>query len=410
MNAWTLPGLVAVVVGAFAGAPGVMLVGLVAVLVGGLRSLWSRFGLRRITYERHLGTDRAVWGDEIGLDVVVWNRKPLPLAWLQAEDQVDEGVTIRERPVVRGDRTDRAVLTHTWTLAWYERVVRHLHIVADHRGSFSLHGVRLRVADLFARDVAVEERPYRQTYVVRPRSVPVRREDLDRAPIGARRARASLFHDPALFSGVRPYQPGDPLRSVHWKATARLGAPVSKRFDPSRDREILLALDVQTVEGPYWNLVHDDDLSEALCVVAASLARAALAEGSACGLAAAGFSGVRERIAYLAPSGGAGQLGRISDTLARLSVNASAPFERLLSSLAHRISPGATLVTISALDPAGFLPVLRRLARSGFHVRHVVIGPHADAWARRVREAGIAANIAELQPDWRTADALVVVG
>ena len=73
--------------------------------------------------------------------------------------------------------------------------------------------------------------------------------------MGTRRARQGLQEDPALFAGVRPFQPGDSRRRLHWRATARVGQPVSKKFEPSTIRETLIALDVQTTDAAYWVMV-----------------------------------------------------------------------------------------------------------------------------------------------------------
>ena len=41
-----------------------------------------RYGLGAIVVDRRLSTDRAVWGDEVALDVEVWNQKLLPVPLL----------------------------------------------------------------------------------------------------------------------------------------------------------------------------------------------------------------------------------------------------------------------------------------------------------------------------------------
>ena len=148
-------GAILIVAGALAAAPGLLLVGAMTVLTAWLARLWSRRGLSGVTYERRLRHDRAVWGDVVPLDLVVTNGKLLPLAWLKAEDFLTEGTVISERAVVRSDRPGYALLENTWTFASYERVVRHLHLVADHRGLYRLGPVRLSVADLFARDALI---------------------------------------------------------------------------------------------------------------------------------------------------------------------------------------------------------------------------------------------------------------
>ena len=46
------------------------------------------------------------------------------------------------------------------------------------------------------------------------------------------------------FSEVRPYQPGDDVRSIDWKRTARMGFPFVKLFHEERDLTVFFAVDV----------------------------------------------------------------------------------------------------------------------------------------------------------------------
>ncbi len=46
------------------------------------------------------------------------------------------------------------------------------------------------------------------------------------------------------FSEVRPYEPGDEIRSIDWNVTARMGHPYVKRFVEERDLTVFLAVDV----------------------------------------------------------------------------------------------------------------------------------------------------------------------
>src|SRR6185369_11073619 len=134
-------------------------------------------------------------------------------------------------------------------------------------------------------------------FLVWPRTVPtdtVHRRDRWG---GTDRALAGLSEDPSRFAGIREYSPGDPFRRVHARASARLGRPVVKVFEPSRDREVLIALDVQTVNGRAWETIWDTDEVESLFVVAASIARSLAGERSAFGLAAAGYHGAESRFA-----------------------------------------------------------------------------------------------------------------
>jgi uncharacterized protein (DUF58 family) len=48
------------------------------------------------------------------------------------------------------------------------------------------------------------------------------------------------------FAEVRPYQPGDDIRSLDWKVTARTGEPYTKLFREERERPVLLAVDLRS--------------------------------------------------------------------------------------------------------------------------------------------------------------------
>ncbi|HEV2844402.1 MAG TPA: DUF58 domain-containing protein, partial [Thermoanaerobaculia bacterium] len=46
------------------------------------------------------------------------------------------------------------------------------------------------------------------------------------------------------FAEVRPYQPGDDVRTIDWNVTARMGAPFVKKYVEERDLTIFLVVDV----------------------------------------------------------------------------------------------------------------------------------------------------------------------
>jgi uncharacterized protein (DUF58 family) len=393
--------------GIFLEVPVAVILSIVVLMIEAVRQVWTRFGLSGVSYRRRLERDRIGWGEEIPVTVEIWNRKRLPLAWLRADDAATHGVVIRERALALG-RTGSAVLRNVWTLAPFERVTRLFHVSADRRGVFELGPVELSVGDLFGGQAAAEGRRDVERFLVRPRTVPAavlqRRDTLG----GADRARFGLTEDPSRFAGIRDYAPGDPLRRIHPRASARLGRPVVKRFEPSRDREVLLALDVQIAAGPSLDTALDVEEVESLFVVAASLARSLALERAAFGLAAAGYHGAESRYAYVPVSEAPGQAERIFDVLARLSSHPSASFESLVGMILRVVRPGTTVVVVTARDPSPYLAHLRRLERAGCPVVVMACGPGGAADAARARSAGLAARSARLDGPWRTAGRLAM--
>ena len=209
---------------------------------------------------------------------------------------------------------------------------------------------------------------------------------------------------------MRPFQAGDSLRRVHWRATARLGMPVSRRYEPARGREVMLAVDVQTLPGPHWQMTWDEPSFESLCIAAASLTRELLDGGASVGLAAASFAGSPQRFAWLPPQASVSQLPRAGQLLARIGPVSSGPLSALLSWLPYRVTPGSGIVLLTSRDPSEHLAALRRLARIGYRVELMAIGPEAESHARTARLAGLPASSGQVLPRWEDPNAFAVAG
>ena len=73
-------------------------------------------------------------------------------------------------------------------------------------------------------------------------------------PAWARPARArqmGLYHAPLKGRGMeyaesRPYQPGDDVRALDWRLTARSGKPLTKLFREERERPVFIAIDLRS--------------------------------------------------------------------------------------------------------------------------------------------------------------------
>ena len=52
------------------------------------------------------------------------------------------------------------------------------------------------------------------------------------------------------FEEVRPYLPGDEIRSIDWNVTARMGQPFVKRFIEERQLTLMLMADVSASQPP----------------------------------------------------------------------------------------------------------------------------------------------------------------
>src|SRR4051794_11184299 len=170
MSLRLLGALGVILLGAVLGVPVVAVLGIVVVMLEVAHAIWARRGLRGVRYRRHLATHRMAWGDKIDLDVEVWNRKRLPLAWLRADDAISPGLAVEGQRSIETELFG-PTLRNSWTLAPFERVVRHLAVSAERRGVFTIGPVDVSVGDLFARQAAATELPDLDTITVWPRTV-----------------------------------------------------------------------------------------------------------------------------------------------------------------------------------------------------------------------------------------------
>jgi uncharacterized protein (DUF58 family) len=71
------------------------------------------------------------------------------------------------------------------------------------------------------------------------------------------------------FESVREYSPGDDIRQVNWRATARLGRPMSNQYRVERDRDIVCVLDIgRLMAAPIGSRTMLDAALDAVTVIA----------------------------------------------------------------------------------------------------------------------------------------------
>lgn len=353
--------------------------GAILLLALALSWLWGRYCLDRVEYTRAFSSPTVAFGEEVTLTVTVVNRKPLPLSWLEIDDEAPTTVDMVRGELAPSWKAQRALLQQILTLRWYERVTRRYRLRCRERGEQTFGPVELRSGDLFGlarRRLAV---PLRQTVLVYPRVVPVAPFGLpSRFPLGDARTTDRLLRDPLRVAGIRPYAPGDSIRQVHWKATARLGTPQVKTEDPSATLRVMLLLNVSTASRAWEGI--DTDLLELLICVAASLATHLTAGRAQIGLAANAMPPLTLGYTRLPASRSPRQLTAILTALARIRPLAATPFAGVLAAERRRLPAGATVALITALLDDAILDHATAYRVAGHPVLLVLVGD-------RMREA-----------------------
>jgi uncharacterized protein (DUF58 family) len=225
------------------------------------------------------------------------------------------------------------------------------------RGLYQLGDTGLLTGDPFGiYSVSITD-PAKATLMVMPPVVPL--PELEIIPggySGEGRPRPDAPERTVDASSVREYAPGDSLRLVHWKTTARYEKPYVRLFDgtPTGDWWILLDLQAESQAGSGANSTEEHGV-----ILAASLAERGLRDHREVGLLVNG-----KRLEWLPARGGTGQRWDILRTLALASPGKTSLGE-VLEHVRPSLSRDASLVIITPTDRLDWLARLPLLLRRG---------------------------------------------
>lgn len=213
-----------------------------------------------------------------------------------------------------------------------------------------------------------------------------------RSPLADQPDRTSLFVDQTAVVGVRPYEAGDPLSSIHWPATAGAGALLRKDFARASAHEVLVCLDLS--RDGYQRKGRPRVAEAAISVAASLLADAIVARRQQAGLAIArdrpGAMLDRERaeepvapVATWAIHGGDTHLHAMIDALARAELHDASAFGEVVRQATARAHAGVSVVAVTGEPDPALAGALALVRRRGLSVTVLSVGSGAG-WRSRV--------------------------
>ena len=379
-------------------------------------TLWARWSLAHLDYQRVLPEDHAFPGEDVPLTLRFVNRKPLPLTWLHVRDAFPETLVPdqagEERAFVPIGLPNVLGIDWRTSVAAYTRASRRLALRANARGLYQLGPATVRSGDplgLFP-EQRVDRTPSHMIVYPRTADLPLL-EIPSRRPYGEQKGGPRIFEDPARVAGLRDYQPSDPLRRIDWNATARVGRMQSRVYEPTTAHNLIVCLNTATLT-PAWS-GYVPELFERSITVAASIARRAHEQKFAVGLLAtstvvesltaadampdalhdaAREAGLRRETQLarrdparilggsirIPPARRTEQLVRVLEALALIGPFVLEPLSRLLDREEHRLQAGATLVVVTAVMPPDLADTIMRLHRRRYPM--LVLSTSGDLW------------------------------
>ncbi len=372
---WEFLFIVLMLVGLGLVSPFIMIVGIFGLFITIGARIWSRLSLEDVVYERELPDHAVFVGDEFDIEVRVTNAKPIPMPWLRIADTVPIGLEVMNGKMARSNSRAALELRESFNLAWYERVRLKYSVKALRRGYHQMGPAMLDSGDLFGmfpRNDTVAQPG--KGVVVYPQTVPLPDFEMPSGrPIGDNRAAVALWDDPNRPRGLRDYVPGDPIKTIDWKVTARLRQVLVRTFDPSVTQYAVVVMDVSTTS--YLFTGYSPRLLERAIVGATSIATRTMELGHRVGLVTNGVALRPGTRMVIPPSASPGQLASIMEALAMIRPVSPERIDRLLEREASWAVPfGATILIVSAVMSPDLMEVAERLAAKGHPVRAIYVG------------------------------------
>jgi uncharacterized protein (DUF58 family) len=276
------------------------------------------------------------------------------------------------------------VLISTFSLWLYQRVTRRYEITPTARGVWNFGPAFLRAGDPFGfldHEIPAPNPNGAASVIVLPIVAPLTAFGLPpRHPFGDINARQRFIDDPTQIVGARDYIPGDPLRQIHWKATARSATLQSKIYPPTTTHVLTIFMDSNTTQDPTFGI--DPTLLELGIAAAASVAAWATEHKFSVGVFTNGLpaasddeiANLEEAQAFMRvpPSHHPDQLGRILEALARIQPFFGGAMDTLLAREQKRLALGTTVIYVSAAAALSG-QTLQRLSRWQRHGHTVTL-------------------------------------
>jgi uncharacterized protein (DUF58 family) len=362
---WVLLAALALVLARATGTAAFAWVGYLMLAVWVAGALAVRLAARGLTAARQVSVDLIPYQGLATVEVTVRNGSRLPLIWLVAAESLPAGLPMTGLRGRVGPLRGRGAFSFRYTLH------------GARRGYYELGPVLLRSGDLFGLTHVERRAAAGHGITVFPRVVPITHVRLpSRRPAGQVRARQRVLEDPTQVIGVRPYQHGDGLRRVHWRATAHTGRLQSKLFEISAQVDNILVLNLRRADYP-GSPTEAEESAELAITAAASVARHTLDRRQRIGLLALGRDPAQPAATApirVDPGRDSAQLTAVLSALGRVDLGPAEDLVSVLEREKEGLSWGAMVVLITpVLTPEAVRSALG-LRSSGFDVKLALVG------------------------------------
>lgn len=197
--------------------------------------LQAYLSVRGLRVERIVPPSAQV-GDLVTVQITLWSEKAIRRPLVAVSDALPPGLPV-------GDRSPSLPIAPSFD----EPVRTQYRFRPLKRGRFRWSGLSVEGTDVLGLVTKLRNYPTATTeMVVLPRPIPCLVELPVAGGWGVSEAESGQTRGAGIEPrGIREYRPGDPLRHVHWRSTARTGRVVVKEFEAGSQATVALLIDRQ---------------------------------------------------------------------------------------------------------------------------------------------------------------------
>lgn len=301
-------------------------------------------------------TDRAVEGDSIELIEVVEQRGKLPLPWLTLKFQISRDIHLPDSS--NASVTDYYNREDIFSIKRDQKITRRLPAICAKRGFHRVHSVDLLSTDMLMAKKLVWNIGGKSHVTVYPKMTDIPElHHRVRSIMGDFVVRTALNQDPFFFKGLRDYVPGDSVRHVNWRATARTDELVVNEFDYTSSKYATVWLNIDNDYNWIDHNIHEESIR-----IAASLIDTLIADGIPVGLRSNAADIVTGDRIFLSPGNSPEHCDNCMTALARIQLEKDPPpLLGYFDELTGAKSSDELIIIISSYQSPELIEKLRQL-------------------------------------------------
>ncbi len=332
--------------------------------------LTCRSSVRKISGFQRIKQYKFETGEDIKIETVIDNDSIFIIPYLELKDKTFE---------VYGEGTDFSVLT----IGPWKRKREVRDITIKYRGVYSLGPIELLIQDALRIFTWTRKIESGKSFKVYPKLYNIERLELKALQsFGSISNRQLAFEDSTSISDIRKYAPGDSIKRVHWKLSAKNNRLYVKNFEKAGSTAVYLYLDLykNAYTGEYAH-----DLEERAVESACSISFYLMKKAIPIEIYMTNFniSSVK--------GGDIGCFTRVMDLMCQAKPNGDRVMEDVIEKRLDLMNRGASIVIITSIISSKAAALYIGMRENGYDLNIIYIndGKLSDEKRRMLESCGI---------------------